>query len=98
MLNLPNEVKLCNKHDLFLEYLDQCMKVSTELRFTFCVHIQYNGDTPLFDYSKNSSTVRKNDFNQSKTRTLLHKVNSDNYIDNHVYITINLLELITSQK
>ena len=64
VLNLPNEVKLCNKHDLFLEYLDQCMKVSTELRFTFCVHIQYNGDTPLLDYSKNPSTVTKNDFNQ----------------------------------
>ena len=77
VLNLPNEVKLCNKHDLLLEYLDQCMKVSTELRFTFCVHIQYNGDTPLLNYSKNASTVRKSDFNQSKTRRLLHKFNSN---------------------
>ena len=56
---VPDEVKLCNEHDLFFQYLHQCMEVCAELRFTRRIHIQYNTDTAFLYDSKNSPTARK---------------------------------------
>ena len=69
---VPDNVKLCNKHDLFLQYLNQTMKIGAELRFTCCIYIQHNADATLFYDSKNPSTIGKRSWKSVYMSVKLH--------------------------